>query len=653
MSQPTTAAAIKQREFDVKIYQNPKRPDIKGIEFHFPDEPPAEIKELLSKNGFNYLSRRRGQWEPRWFRAQCAESWRFAQAFCRDYSQLFGPALTIPDDAIPEEFRHAPEPEAKPPGAIAKTIAQIIEELPPIEEVEPEPTPAIAPEEPPQAETGDPEPTPPPVVDYVLDLARSYLVHSSDSVTFGAIAADLFGGGGADDKANDRLQQAFDALIARGDLAYNGSAYTLPPLPPEIEAMTDAELVAALAPEEEEPVPEPDAPMPKKTPQSDLFAQLFDFADIIAELASETVEAADRKVKIWAWKPEWPGGMYRWFTVHLALTRQTIEAAIAVAEGAAEITSAKKTKPTEAPKLQSADDAVLRQPAPSVAPVETVVPPAPKPAPSLPADPKPAAPPKTRKTKKSAKPTVIRTVTKNPIIEGDPIFLDDDELRGTEGYPGCYADLDGQVGLSFKGLVEPVTFEVGKVDYEALPGTFQPLTMEEFAADRLKAMLVLREAYVELIDAEADPSQCDEFVSDCRQVLNQLYDKFVLEHGRLVDNEKLTNFYGLTDHRLIVLLSLEVKDPDTSEIQKADLFFRRCVHPAGIPTGQVCFQDDMGARCYAALLRSLAITGGVVNLPLIAELAGAEQEEVEEQLLKDRHIGRDPDISGSGHRGTM
>jgi hypothetical protein len=210
------------------------------------------------------------------------------------------------------------------------------------------------------------------------------------------------------------------------------------------------------------------------------------------------------------------------------------------------------------------------------------------------------------------------------------------------------------IGLSFKGLLSQVTFATIHGEYTAMPGTFQPLEMADHAHDRMMSLLRVWDAYSQLIEAETAVGAPDEFVEECRTQLNVRYDDFVAHHGTLTLNSNLTRFHGKTDNRLNLLLSLEREDRDTGEIQKADIFSQRLSHPILSEGDQCYFDEDLGERCYKALMRCLDIRGGSLDLELIAQLTGLEQVEVEYELLSAGHIRRDPIIpDGHGQRGSF
>ncbi len=94
--------------------------------------------------------------------------------------------------------------------------------------------------------------------------------------------------------------------------------------------------------------------------------------------------------------------------------------------------------------------------------------------------------------------------------------------------------------------------------------------------NRLVALDKVRHAYRELIQGQA--SACsDERLNELQNELNTAYDTFVDKYGYISDKIIEQSFQKDDDYNL--LLSLEIKNEETKEVKKAEIFTKRVIRP--------------------------------------------------------------------------
>lgn len=225
---------------------------------------------------------------------------------------------------------------------------------------------------------------------------------------------------------------------------------------------------------------------------------------------------------------------------------------------------------------------------------------------------------------------------------GDPIVLADEELQDTERFIGCYAEFNGAIGLSFKGLPQPFEMKIGSEIYTCQPGTFQPLAMTQEASSRISGLLEIYHVQRDLLSAESDPNINPNWLNLCRSKLNAVYDDFVTQFGYIADNKQLLKFDGLLDPRLAILPALEQYNAAEGVYEKMPIFYDRILNPEALPEGQLFFDEALEDRLVQALNKCLDETGGRVKIDRIAELAGTDAETAEEVLVEMEALFREP-----------
>ena len=205
-------------------------------------------------------------------------------------------------------------------------------------------------------------------------------------------------------------------------------------------------------------------------------------------------------------------------------------------------------------------------------------------------------------------------------------------MQDTVYHPGCFALLDGRIGLSFKGLRVPIVIKLKSGEYECQPGTFQPLAMSHAHQGYVLKLLLIWQAWQILIESEQDEAATDNKIDNARDDLNWEYEIFVAGCGLINDNKKLLRFEGTSDPRLGLLLALETLDEESGEWVKADCFSERTSFPQKQERGQIYFQEEIGERVSLAYVLTMSECNAI-DLDRISELTGLTNAVAEQELV--------------------
>ena len=164
---------------------------------------------------------------------------------------------------------------------------------------------------------------------------------------------------------------------------------------------------------------------------------------------------------------------------------------------------------------------------------------------------------------------------------------------------------------------DPDTKQLGVLSSDTGPYIFTPLVLDKDQTGRLRQYILVRDAYHELYNTEAE---LREEQPDLREALNRHYDNFFLQYGRLNERKNV---------RLIMMdalgrdgLTLE-NEGESRDFVKADIFER----PVSFISYEITHVDTPEEALFASLNRY-----GKVNLEYMASLTGNNQGEMQELL---------------------
>jgi hypothetical protein len=255
------------------------------------------------------------------------------------------------------------------------------------------------------------------------------------------------------------------------------------------------------------------------------------------------------------------------------------------------------------PGLEAEQEEIVSEPV-------TLAPPTPHSAP-------PASEPAHRKALKREKIALI----------GEPRLLRGDELRETEGYPFCYGELDGVLGLSTRGLKKAVPIVLSKTErFTIQPGLFYPVTVTYEQRSLIGWLIRLHDCLQRQIELERDPSALDAEIEAKRVRLNALYRAYTIEWGfisQTVDHLKIGNIFDARFNQLKAL------DRDG----KLAVIFRDRVHYPILPALTKCYEEADAETLQAALQRSIS-SYGEINLDAIGAWFGITPDCAAELLVQ-------------------
>jgi N12 class adenine-specific DNA methylase len=159
--------------------------------------------------------------------------------------------------------------------------------------------------------------------------------------------------------------------------------------------------------------------------------------------------------------------------------------------------------------------------------------------------------------------------------------------------------------------------------------SFEPTSLSVSAQSRIRGMMRVRDAVRLVFKTQLDDAP-DKQITEARQLLNEIYDRFVRDYGPLSSRENLRAFAGDPDQPL--LLSLENYDAEHKRASKTAIFSKRTLEKYKPAT-----HVDTAAE---ALAISLNQTGGI-DWNRMASLTGHNPKQMQHEL--DAMVYRNPE----------
>lgn len=150
--------------------------------------------------------------------------------------------------------------------------------------------------------------------------------------------------------------------------------------------------------------------------------------------------------------------------------------------------------------------------------------------------------------------------------------------------------------------------------------------------DRMRGIIGIRNTFREMVNAQCDGCS-DKTLTDLQFRLNAEYDAFVNKFGYISNIENKKVFEADDDYNALCG-ALELIDPETKTVKKADVFTKRTIKPYSEITHVDTPQE--------ALIASMDIRGAV-DIDYMSELCGNSGEEVIKELSDDGLIYKNPD----------
>ena len=148
-----------------------------------------------------------------------------------------------------------------------------------------------------------------------------------------------------------------------------------------------------------------------------------------------------------------------------------------------------------------------------------------------------------------------------------------------------------------------------------------PVDLPESKVQRIKGLVGIRDATRELIDMQMNEASAEE-ISDKQKELNELYDTFEKQYGRI--NSRTNKSAFDQDSSYSLLCSLEIFDSDGNFKEKADMFSKRTIKRAEVVTSV-----DTATEALAVSLSEKA----KVDIPYMAGLSNKTEQDVINDLV--------------------
>ena len=197
----------------------------------------------------------------------------------------------------------------------------------------------------------------------------------------------------------------------------------------------------------------------------------------------------------------------------------------------------------------------------------------------------------------------------------------------------CYLKRDEEHGII------PATADVRNYTFEEVDGKIYfrennimretPLKGETRA--RMHGLIGVRNTFRKLVDAQSEGCS-DETLAELQLKLNTEYDAFVARFGHISDIEN-RKIFGVDDDCNMLCGALELINPETKTVTKADIFTTRTIKPYV----EVTHVDTPQEALYVSLDMR-----GEVDIDYMSELCGISKDEVINDLLSDSLIYKNP-----------
>ena len=148
----------------------------------------------------------------------------------------------------------------------------------------------------------------------------------------------------------------------------------------------------------------------------------------------------------------------------------------------------------------------------------------------------------------------------------------------------------------------------------------RPVEASEGMLERIKGMVAIRDCTRELIRLQLEDYP-DEQIHSRQKQLNDLYDSFAKDYGRIYSQTNKRAFHQ--DSSYCLLCSLEKQDEEGNFLGKADMFTKRTIKKAEVVTSV-----DTASEALAVSLSEKA----VIDFEYMSELSGKDEDTLIEEL---------------------
>ena len=214
-------------------------------------------------------------------------------------------------------------------------------------------------------------------------------------------------------------------------------------------------------------------------------------------------------------------------------------------------------------------------------------------------------------------------------VPDDSIPFEEQLQKSLSFIEGSYEEIElEELNEELTAEVVPAVPEVKNFSYALIAdrlyyrenSLMHPVEASEGMLERIKGMVAIRNCTRELIRLQLEDYP-DEQIHSRQKQLNDLYDSFAKDYGRIYSKTNKRAFYQ--DSSYCLLCSLEKQDEEGNFLGKADMFTKRTIKKAEVVTSV-----DTASEALAVSLAEKA----AIDFEYMSELSGKDEDTLIEEL---------------------
>lgn len=214
-------------------------------------------------------------------------------------------------------------------------------------------------------------------------------------------------------------------------------------------------------------------------------------------------------------------------------------------------------------------------------------------------------------------------------VPDDSLPFDEQLQKSLSFIEGSYEEIElEELNEEMMAEVIPAVPEVKNFSYALIDerlyyrenSLMRPVEASEGMLERIKGMVAIRDCTRELIRLQLEDYP-DEQIHSRQKQLNDLYDSFAKDYGRIYSKTNKRAFYQ--DSSYCLLCSLEKQDEEGNFLGKADMFTKRTIKKAEVVTSV-----DTASEALAVSLAEKA----AIDFEYMSELSGKDEDTLIDEL---------------------
>ena len=215
-------------------------------------------------------------------------------------------------------------------------------------------------------------------------------------------------------------------------------------------------------------------------------------------------------------------------------------------------------------------------------------------------------------------------------VPDDSIPFEEQLQKSLSFIEGSYEEIElEELNEELTAEVVPAVPEVKNFSYALIAdrlyyrenSLMHPVEASEGMLERIKGMVAIRNCTRELIRLQLEDYP-DEQIHSRQKQLNDLYDSFAKDYGRIYSKTNKRAFYQ--DSSYCLLCSLEKQDEEGNFLGKADMFTKRTIKKAEVVTSV-----DTASEALAVSLAEKA----AIDFEYMSELSGKDENTLTDELI--------------------